>query len=215
MARKKNPNLEAARARMYHDLVFERAERLFAERGFDETPIQDVAADAGISLKTLYAAFPAKNDIYAEILAVRGAAFVEATTSGAAVEGTGLERMRASLAAIVDFLVEHDSFRRILLQEGRAWGLDPRTPSERGAWLAGIEQAAQLVRQGIGEGIFHDEDPELLAVTMLSVIQVQLSMLLERAGEEPDPESIADQIFVSLRRMLCRDPEADTARRVA
>src|SRR5262249_13217196 len=61
--KKKNSNLEAARSRMYHDLIFECAERVFAEKGFDESTMQDVAAEAGISLKTLYATFPGKNEI--------------------------------------------------------------------------------------------------------------------------------------------------------
>jgi AcrR family transcriptional regulator len=59
--KKKNSNLEAARTRMYHDLIFECAERVFAEKGFDESTMQDVASEAGISLKTLYATFPGQD----------------------------------------------------------------------------------------------------------------------------------------------------------
>ena len=61
---------------MYHDLVFEAAECVFGEKGFDHATMQDVASEAGISLKTLYAAFPGKQDLYEEIQLVRGAAFV-------------------------------------------------------------------------------------------------------------------------------------------
>ncbi len=57
---------------MYHELVFECAERVFAEEGFAESTMQDLAAEAGISLKTLYATFPGKDEIYREILAKRG-----------------------------------------------------------------------------------------------------------------------------------------------
>ena len=90
--KKKNSNLEAARTRMYHDLIFECAERVFAEKGFDESTMQDVASEAGISLKTLYATFPGKNEIYTEIQAVRGMAFLDRVRG--ANEGSALESSR-------------------------------------------------------------------------------------------------------------------------
>ena len=102
--KKKNSNLEAARTRMYHDLIFECAERVFAEKGFDECTMQDVASEAGISLKTLYATFPGKNEIYAEIQAVRGVAFLESVRGGTA-EGTALDKLERGLRAFVSFLV--------------------------------------------------------------------------------------------------------------
>src|SRR6185436_9218133 len=121
--KKKNSKLEAARSRMYHDLIFECAERVFAEKGFDECTMQDVAAEAGISLKTLYTAFPGKNEIYAEIQAVRGMAFLERVQS--ANQGSAFEKFEAGLRAFVTFLIDHDAYRQILLREGQAWGLDP------------------------------------------------------------------------------------------
>src|SRR4029450_326972 len=96
--KKKNSNLEAARTRMYHDLIFECAERVFSERGFDECTMQDVASEAGISLKTLYATFPGKNEIYAEIQAVRGMAFLERVRGGAS-EGSALGKLEHALRA--------------------------------------------------------------------------------------------------------------------
>lgn len=214
MVRKKNPNLEAARSRMYHDLVFACAERLFAERGYETTTIQEIAEEAGISLKTLYATFPGKAEIFQDIVTTRGRAFLDATRAGTEIEGSALERLESSLRAIVAFLVAHDHFRRILIQQGRAWGLDPGE-GDRAAWLDGIAQAASMIRQGIDEGVFHAEDPELQAITMLSVVQVQLSGLIDRSEGEPDVEAIAAQVLLQLRRLLCVDPQPPAARKVA
>ena len=215
MARKKNSNLEAARARMYHGLVFECAERLFAEHGYEATTIQEIAEEAGISLKTLYATFPGKAEIYDDIIHTRTLAFLEATHEPGWDEGNGLERLETSLRAIVNFLVDHDHFRRILIGQGHAWGLDPGSDAERGPWLEGISRAAAIIRQGIDEGLFHDENPELQAITMLSVMQVQLSGLIEHSDGPPDSDAIAAQVLLQLRRLLCRDPEAPAARQVA
>ena len=211
--KKKNSKLEAARSRMYHDLIFECAERVFAEKGFDECTMQDVAAEAGISLKTLYTAFPGKNEIYGEIQAVRGIAFLDRVRG--AGEGSALEKLEVGLRAFVTFLVEHDAYRRILLREGHAWGLDPTTENTREYWRAGVNHVAAVLRQGMDEGVFHEGDPELLAATVTSVMQVQLAGRLFRAGNQPDAEEIASGTLVVLRRMLCVDPDAPSQRALA
>jgi AcrR family transcriptional regulator len=211
--KKKNSNLEAARTRMYHDLIFECAERVFAEKGFDECTMQDVAAEAGISLKTLYATFPGKNEIYAEIQAVRGMAFLDRVRS--ASQGNALEQFEAGLRAFVSFLIEHDAYRQILLREGQAWGLDPATENTREYWRAGVSHLAEVLRQGMDEGVFHEGDPELLAASVFAVMQVQLAGRLVRAGNEPDADEIASGTLELLRRMLCVAPAPERARRVA
>jgi AcrR family transcriptional regulator len=211
--KKKNSNLEAARSRMYHDLIFDCAERVFAEKGFDECTMQDVAAEAGISLKTLYNAFPGKNEIYAEIQAVRGIAFLDQVRG--AGDGSALEKLDAGLRAFVSFLVEHDAYRRILLREGHAWGLDPATENTREHWRAGVNHVAAVLRQGMDEGVFYEGDAELLAASVTAVMQVQLAGRLFRAGNQSNADEIADGTLVVLRRMLCVDPDAPRGQALA
>jgi AcrR family transcriptional regulator len=211
--KKKNSNLEAARTRMYHDLIFECAERVFSEKGFDECTMQDVASEAGISLKTLYATFPGKNEIYAEIQAVRGMAFLERVRG--ANQGSAREQFESGLRAFVSFLIDHDAYRKILLREGQAWGLDPAAENTREYWRAGVSHVAAVLRQGMDEGVFHEGDPELLAASVFAVMQVQLAGRLFRAGNQPDVDDIAGGTLELLRRMLCVDPEPEQKRRVA
>jgi AcrR family transcriptional regulator len=208
---RKKSNLAAARARMYHDLVFECAERVFAEEGFAESSMQDLAAEAGISLKTLYATFPGKDDIYRAILAERGAGLLAAIGRAKSSEGSALERLDVGIRGIVAYLIEHERFFRILLQEGQAWGLNPRGQDARGAWEAGLETLRGVLADGIAGGEFLPGDPDLLAPTVNAILQVQLAGLLERS-DEPDADAIADAILGSLRRLLCgRDADAPSA----
>lgn len=198
--------LEAARTRMYHDLIFDCAERVFAEKGFERATMQDVAAAAGISLKTLYATFPGKNEVYAEIVRVRGLGFLEAVGAGAAGDGGARKRLEGGVRAFVAYLLEHEPFRRILLREGRAWGLNPSTEETRATWRSGIEHVADVLRQGMAEGVFHREDPELLAGSVQAMLQVQLAGRIDRAERGPDADAISDEILVLLRRLIYRDP---------
>lgn len=199
---RKKSNLAVARARMYHDLVFECAERLFAEEGFNESSMQDLAAEAGISLKTLYATFPGKDDIYREILKERGTGLMQAIEATRDAEGSATERLAVGIRGIVAYLVEHEQFFRILLQEGRAWGLDPRGEDARASWQAGLDAMREVLTQGMESGEFLPGDPDLLAPTVNAVLQVQLAGLLEREAEH-DVDAISEQILRTLRRLLC------------
>ena len=115
----------------------------------------------------------------------------------------------------MSFLIEHDAYRKILLREGQAWGLDPAAENTREYWRAGVSHVAAVLRQGMDEGVFHEGDPELLAASVFAVMQVQLAGRLFRAGNQPDADEIAGGTLELLRRMLCVDPEPEHERRVA
>ena len=198
--------LDEARARMYHDVVLEAAEHVFGARGYDDATMRDVAREAGISLKTLYATFPGKRDLYREIQTVRGRAFMGAVDAAVA-EGSGaFDRLSRAARAYVDFLVAHRDWLRIHLQERIGWGLGPAAGEDTQLWRTGIESFAQIVRAGIEEGAFHRGDPETLARMGIAVMQVQLARALEGGGADAD--ALADEIVLHLSRLLCRDPAA-------
>ena len=53
-------NVRRARAGLYRQLVLEAAERSFAEKGFDATKMEEIAAESGLSLGTVYSVFAGK-----------------------------------------------------------------------------------------------------------------------------------------------------------
>ena len=194
---------------MYHDLVFDCAERVFAEEGFAESTMQDLAAEAGISLKTLYATFPGKDEIYREILAERGEGLLDAIQLARQARGTALERLTEGMHGIVAHLVEHRRFFRILLQEGHAWGLNPRGGEARDSWEAGLMVVREVLSEGIESEEFLPCDLDLLAPTVNAILQVQLAGLLDRGGDL-DPRAISNEIMISLRRLLCGEARLDS-----
>ncbi len=208
MTRKRNKaNLEAARTRMYHELVFECAERLFAEQGFDESSMRDIAAEAGISLRTLYSAYPGKRDIVDDILRTRGGEFTQRVTDGVGSGGSVLERLRAGVHAVSSYLLDHRDFFRIQRRDGQGWGLLPADESDRDNWQAGMSFAAELLREGMKEEIFYQGDPELMAASTSALLQAQLAGFISRRNDE-SPEEIADAVFTQICRLLCR-PDSD------
>lgn len=196
--------LEQAKTQMYQELILDCAEGLFAHSGFDQVTMRDIARDAGISPKTLYSVFPGKDDIYREVAKRRSLALLDVVREDMAAEGPVLDRLRRATRALVRFLVEYPAFFEIMMRESRSWGLLPAGDGS-GDWRAGHRMQADLMRDGIEEGVFHAGDPEVMAAISISTMQVLLAAALERPGT-PDPDAIAEEVFVQLQRSLRKLP---------
>ena len=198
--------LDDARTRMYHDLVFESAECVFGQKGFEHTTMQDIAGEAGISLKTLYATFPGKHELYEEIQRVRGQAFIERVAGAIDVEASPLERLAQSVRAYVAFLFEHRHWLRIHLQTRVSWGLRPSEGYAADYWVEGLGPLARILEDGAGSGLFYEADPMATAALVQAVMQVKVSEAVSR--DESDGGRTADEIMLHLRRLLCPQVQA-------
>lgn len=200
VARKRKTPVARARAQMYRELVLHCAERVFARRGYHAARMQEVASEAGISLNTLYAAFPGKREVFDALHESRGAEFLDAVSGAMPETLAPVEALRAGVRAFVAYLVQHPDYFRVDLREGRSWAIGDVEASP--AFQAGIENWTRLMRRGIASGAFVDEDPEIMAVTTFGVMQIQLATWLARE-DEPDAAHIAGRICAHLERTLC------------
>jgi AcrR family transcriptional regulator len=188
---------------MYRSLVLAAAERVFGVGGYHAAKMQDVAREAGISLHTLYATFPSKREVFEALHEERGAEFLAEVAAALDEPGDARTSMRRGVRAFVSYLVEHPDYFRVDLREGRSWAIGDVEASP--AFQAGIESWTALMRRGIAEGLFHDDDPDVMAVTAFGVMQIQLAAWLARK-EPPEAEDIAERIGIQLERAFLRDP---------
>ena len=63
--------LNAKMKNLKHDLILEKASEMFEEHGFDELKISDLAAEAGVSVGTIYAYFDSKEGLFSACVAVQ------------------------------------------------------------------------------------------------------------------------------------------------
>jgi len=202
--------LELARERMYRDLVFESAEHVIAEQGLEATTMQEIAAEAGISLRTLYAAFPSKEDLVAEVQRVRGEGIVAQIAEAMdAAADEPLARLEGGVRGYVDFLLAHPSFLRIHLREGRAWGIEPQSGGEREGWRVGLGRFAAILRDGIEQGVFHDGDPDFMALLGAAVMQVHMAHIA--VATRKDADALTSEILSQLHRLFCEPGAGNVA----
>jgi AcrR family transcriptional regulator len=194
----------SAKASMYRSLIVDAAEKLFAERGYEQTKIQDIAAESGLSLGTLYSVFGGKGAVYdavqsdrlSEVFALAG----EAMASGDSAANSLLKGNRS----FIRWLTEHPDFLRIHLQGG-TWATNPGEVGEDlvDAWRRGIQLIASVCEEAIEQGDMYEGDPDICARLMVATQQVFMSAWVD-AGMKEDPESLADRIEQQLERALLR-----------
>jgi AcrR family transcriptional regulator len=103
--------------------------RLFEQRGFSEVTVDDLASAAGISPRTFYRYFPAKDDVFQVRLATRSEALRDALAARPADEAP----LPALRCAITDVLAAEDTARL------RQWiGVVAATPAVLRSVLGGL-----------------------------------------------------------------------------
>lgn len=195
-----------AREAAYREAVLEAAERCFGERGIDPTKVEEIAAEAGMSLSTLYSVFKGgKAEIADEVHCARQAELgrfgVEAESSGREPE----DAIRVALRQAVEFLVMHPSYLRIHLNAGYAWGLPEAIArhSQAGArsFLDGVGALERVIERGVARGIFRVGSVRRAARTLVMMKQIHLAAWLE-AGERASASEVFDDYWADVSRFL-------------
>jgi len=193
--------VKRAREEMYRRLVLEAAEAVFARQGYDAARIQDIAAEAGISLGTLYSVFPGKWEVYRAVHDARGEELL-ATAAAVVRRSAGtLELLLDGIRGYVCYLIEHPNYLRMHLLEGYSWAASGqyRSGEQIHAWEQGIALTASLFAQGQSEGVIVPGDATLLAKMMAAVQQVQLADWVD-GGMKTPPDEVIGRIQDHFRR---------------
>lgn len=153
------------------------AERLFAERGFGGTSMQDIAAAAGLARATPAYFFGSKEGLYTEmlrlVLAAREAALVPAFAplrdwaAGPGGDDAALDEAVASaVAGYCAFLDERPAFARLIEWEALAGG---RRLRETVGYSNAISTAVSAVHAVRFERGLEDFDPTQVVVAFVSL----------------------------------------------
>src|SRR5216684_2163838 len=67
------PTLQARKQQVVRDAIWDAAIDLFAEKGFDETTVDDIAEAAGVSRRSFFRYFASKSDLMAHGMVNYGA----------------------------------------------------------------------------------------------------------------------------------------------
>jgi AcrR family transcriptional regulator len=162
---------------LYRQHILEAAEQIFAERGFDSAKLQEISALAGVSMGTIYAVFPGKEELFRGILDERGRELLQVARDGARSSDDPRAALDRLIEAYIDYFIAHPNFLRMHLRLGTSWVLGPVLGSQGQVqlWAEIHALQADLMRRGVAAGVFVDEDPAFLAKVFSALDQVLLA----------------------------------------
>ena len=195
-----------ARKAAYREAVLEAAEQCFGERGIDQTKVEEIAAEAGMSLSTLYSVFKGgKAEIADEVHRTRQAALGRFGVEAESSWREPLDAIRTALLQAVEFLVMHRSYLRIHLNEGYAWGMPEAIAlhSQAGArsFLAGVGALERVIERGVEQGVFRAGDVRRCARTLVMMKQIHLAAWID-GGERASASEVFADYWADVSRFL-------------
>lgn len=174
-------NADEAQAKPRKEEILDVATRLFAERGYEGTSMNDVAERVGMRKASLFYHYATKDVLYETVLARLVDELKQSLAAIYASSGTFAERLDEVTDTVVTVLGTHPYASRLLLREALDWGPVIRGPL--GDRIALILEAGQAwVRAGQEAGAFAEGDAKQLVLTAVGVhfLPFALGQLVER-----------------------------------
>ncbi len=183
---------------------------VFARKGFDQTSMDDIAAEAGLSKGGVYWHFKSKEEM---ILAILGQLFQQDLARLAAVQGDG-EPVMERLRRLLDYAL--DDIRRLADQQALSVSFyaaalfqEPVRQELRGYLRQYREALEALIRQGMERGEFGDLSAQAAALAFMAQFE-GLILLWMIDPEQIDLPTMAHHALTLLERAF-RATSADTA----
>ncbi len=202
---KAQESLRDRKRELYREAILDAAERVFGEVGYEATKVQRVAAEAGVSLTTLYSVVESKWEIYRAVHRRRLGEVMGLAKGVLQKDMSSLDILIAGTRLQLAFFMKRRDFTKMQLKEVTAWSTIEllRSPEQVEALGLGLDLMASLLRQCIEDGYLIDDDPELMARMMIATQQVRLAMWMDRGCIE-DPDRVTDAALRHLLRSFCK-----------
>lgn len=177
----KSPRKERERLR-HREEILSAALGLFADRGYYNVSMHEIAEAAEFATGTLYNFFPSKEDLFFELLV--SCAEESLALILPALEGPGDERERLACFIRVheQVAVEQAVAIQLYLLENRGRYLPgPKVEAKKKEMDARvISRLSEVIAAGVRKGLFNDIDPVVTAKCLLATLE---SMILSPAAD--------------------------------
>ncbi len=150
--------------RSTRDQILDEALRCFAERGYDGTSLNDIAAGVGIKRPSLLHHFPSKEALYGDVFERLLSDWMERLEDAIAAPVEGWDKAELVLRAGLDLFAHTPDYVRIMRREALDGGV------HLGIDLSGVlrplfDGAAEYLDQQMREGVFRQHDSRQLLIT--------------------------------------------------
>ncbi len=190
------PSLQSRKQQFVRDTIWDTATDLFAEKGFDETTVDDIALAAGVSRRSFFRYFASKNDLMSHGMVSYGAELTAAID--ACPRNYSLyEVFRHTVQQVAEKSATHPRTRKIM-------AILARYPAARAAELSRFsevqDQVAKAFARRCGKSPEDTLTAALLAGLTMQVAGITLRWWFDQG--QPEISGAVEQALATLERLL-------------
>ncbi|MFM8868119.1 MAG: TetR/AcrR family transcriptional regulator [Ilumatobacteraceae bacterium] len=181
------------------DQILDVALRVFAERGFHETSMNDVAEAAGITKPVVYQHFASKSALFLEIIDEVGREMITSVTSASSSQGDGRTKTELGVIAFFQWVAAYNDSFRFLFDSG------VRTDPE---FATAIQKVLDSMAEAIAPLISNTIAPERLDLLAHGVVgtceSVARHLIVHRTSFDPQEvgRMVAELVWGGLREVV-------------
>jgi AcrR family transcriptional regulator len=181
------PRRLTERGRRRRQELLDHATRRFADNGYHPTSVTELVDSLGVGKGVFYWYFPAKDDLFAEILRDAQLDLRRCQQRAIGEEPDPIARIQRGVRASMQWSADHGDL--LTLVDFAATEERFRPLLRRGRDVA-VADVVRHLKDAIVEGHIPDDDPELLAYAILGITgQLGRTFIHERGA---DPEATSD-----------------------
>ena len=148
--------------------IFETSMKLFAEKGYDATSIEDITATVGVAKGTLYYHFSSKEEIF-NFLVEEGIKLLQNSICIKTSKYKNyIDKVKAIVLIEIKIVQKYENLITILLSQ--FYGKETRNQKCQMHIYEYIEQIEEIVKEGINKGEIKQGDPKAIASEIYGLI---------------------------------------------
>ena len=152
--------------------IFETSMKLFAEKGYDATSIEEITATVGVAKGTLYYHFASKEEIF-NFLIEEGIKLLQNSVDiKTAKHSNYIDKIKAIVLIQIKIVAKYENIITIILSQ--FWGNESRNQMCKNQIFLYIKQIEEIVEQGIQKGEIKQGNPQAIASEIYSLICANL-----------------------------------------
>ncbi|WP_328523425.1 TetR/AcrR family transcriptional regulator [Kribbella sp. NBC_00359] len=174
--------------------ILEAAERIFGERGYQGTSMDDVAAEVGVSKPLIYQYYGSKDGLFLACLARLRTQLLETVADAVMAAHDPEDALYAGFVAWFQFLDDHPQAWSVLIDEGMLStnpAAGPATAATDEVRAAFIELISTMVRMNLPPGRTADDEEIEIVAQSISGATERLAIWRSRTPTPPTPEKVA------------------------
>ena len=179
--------------------IFETSMKLFAEKGYDATSIEEITAEVGVAKGTLYYHFSSKEEIFNFLIEEGMNLLKNSIKIKIDKQEKYIDKLRAIVLIQIKIIAKYENFMTIVLSE--LWGNSTRSKTCKKY----VDEYLQIVKAIVQEGINKEEiKPYNVDILTSEIFGLACTSLLRKKNGEMKVEELYKELDKSFIQNLRR-----------